>query len=203
MAYGNNGYNSYNYGSSNPYINQGNSAQNYMMNNMSGMNMPNNGGNYNSYQQMYPMNGGNMVPQNSYQGGGYSAEAAPTMSQQSGLGKPIWVRGEMEAKMYPTKEPVWLMDSSSMTCYFKSPDMPEMKIYDMVERVPGVVQTQYPQLSMDNESAQKEKERSNYATWDALHELESKVNEMMDIKTAPTPPTSGNSNSRRGGNNNG
>lgn len=210
-----NGYNNYNYGSNNPYMNQNSPAQNYFMNSMNGTgnsgNMQMNGNSYGSgYPQSYQMNSGNMysqqMPQASYQGNGYSSVPSPT--PQYGAGKPIWVSGEMEARMWPVKEPLWFMDSTNMVSYFKSPDMPEMEIWDMVKRTPGngVVQTQYPpQISMDNDpqatQSSQEQNMENYATWDALHNLEDKVNEMMEAKRTSSAPATSTASGRRGNNN--
>ena len=200
-----NGYNNYNYGNTNPYMNQSNSAQNYYANAM-------NGNGYAGYSQPYQVSppyqaSGNTVPSqqmpyNGYQGNGYSGDASSM--PMIGAGRPIWVHGEMEAKMYPTREPIWMMDSSNMTCYFKSPDLPEIKIYDMVERQPGIIQTQYPQISMDNSDnvQQQDKNMNTYATWDALHNLENKVNEMIEAKTMTASQNNSNTNSGKRGNNN-
>ena len=175
--YGNNGgYNNYNYGMSNPYLNQG--FQNIGLNNS-----------YQSanwQQQAMPVQ-----PQSSYQNG-------MDMSGQSQAGHPIWVRGENEARMYPAKEPVWMMDSERMVCYFKSPEMQDITVYDMIERSGGnVVQTQYPQISMDGNDDIKQ-----YATWDALKMLEKKVDDIASSKGQMTSQPNGQQ-SNRGGRNNG
>lgn len=203
-----NGYNNYNYGNTNPYMNQRDSAQNYYANTM---NSNGYAGYVQSYQnpQSYQMGGTSPMPQQQsmqggYQGNGYSSDGSSMNT--FGAGKPIWVHGEMEARMYPSREPVWLMDSSSMTCYFKTPDLPDIKIYDMVERQPGVVQTQYPQISMDNSDMNQQtqdRDTNTYATWDAFHNLENKVNEMMESRTVMSAQTNtGNANSGKRGNNN-
>lgn len=86
----------------------------------------------------------------------------------------VWVQNEMEAANYliAPNSAVTLWDSKSPVVYLKQADAsgkPSMKIYDLVERTQGPVQT--PAVE--------------YAPLSRLEALEARLNELTAVKESP------------------